>query len=268
MATALPKFKPSDSDSGKRDFAKRVRGFVNRTRALPGLMIYAAVGIAAVLILSVAGGFGTGAMPLPRRLVFWSLLVGWNIIAWIAWLSWRVRAKRDWWPAVMWGIPILNLPIPLEIRFAVAATGGGAARGWATLWAQSAMISAAILLVMAVALRRRHTSAAPAAEKGRLWREGFRDPQALLGIAAEDHYCRLYHRDCPSRLIHARFGDLIKEAIEFDGTVVRRGQWVAASAVKAIARDGRRWRVTLNDGRSILASAEAASRLRALGWLG
>jgi hypothetical protein len=109
--------------------------------------------------------------------------------------------------------------------------------------------------------------AAPvAAEPGLLARARVR-PEALLAIAAEDHYCRLHHQGGASVLILARFGDALAAVADLDGAQVHRGAWVAADAVAAALRDGRRWRLRLVDGTSVPVSTSHVAEARRRGWL-
>ena len=248
-------------------FAKPVRAFANRVAALPGLPLYPASAVAAALLAALAGAFGTGALPFGQRLAFWLLLIGFHTMLWICWFAWRVRRPSDWWTAVGIGAIAVNLPIPLEIAAALKLVGVRAVVGWQLGWLYSAGVSAAILLLIMTALfetRRRFPSAA---RKGRLWRAGFRDLQQVAAIAAEDHYCRVWHAGGASRLIHGRFSDLTAELAAVDGLTVRRGQWVAASAVGSIERTGRSWSLVLADGRAVRVASSTTAELRRRGWL-
>ncbi|HWT31874.1 MAG TPA: LytTR family transcriptional regulator DNA-binding domain-containing protein, partial [Propylenella sp.] len=90
----------------------------------------------------------------------------------------------------------------------------------------------------------------------------------VAAIASEDHYCRVFARDGASRLIYARFADLAEEVAGLDGAVVRRGQWVAADAVRSIRREKRRWVLVLATGGSVAIAASIVPELRRRGWIG
>jgi hypothetical protein len=259
---------PVPASARNADFVNRARRFVKQTPLLPGMPVFLAAAAAATILMTAAGAFGTAGMPLVTRLLFWTMLIGVNTVLWTAWLAWRVRSHRDWWPAVGLGIVILNLFIPVEINLALSIVGSGVAHGWPLLWARSLAISAGLLLVVAAVLRRQKPARIDRFAKGRLWREGFRDPNEIAAISAEDHYCRVARRDGSNSLIHARFRDLADEVAGLDGAVVRRGRWVAAAAVERIDRDGRRWRLALAGDRSLLVSPSAVAELRERGWIG
>jgi len=248
-------------------FANRVLGFANRVRNLPGLPIYFAGAAAAILLMTTSGAFATLDLPLPKRLAFWSLLIGTNLLLWIGWFAWRVRSPGDWWSSVLVGTLVVNLPLPAEIAFFGRLLRVPVAIGWVRSWANAGLISFAILLILFITIRRRRAIDRPLFPKGRLWRAGFRDPADVAWIMSEDHYCRIGRPDGSTILLHARFADLAKELEATDGAVLRRGHWAAASAVLAIDRRDRKWHVTLKNGSTIAVSATAASGLRARGWL-
>lgn len=252
---------------GNRIFANRVLGFVNRARNLPGLPIYFAGGAAAILLMTTSGAFATLDLPLPKRLAFWSLLIGTNLLLWIGWFAWRVRSPRDWWPSVLLGTLVINLPLPVEIAFLGRLLGVPMTLDWARSWTNAGLISLALLIILFIAIRRHRAIERPQFPKGSLWRAGFRNLADVAWIVSEDHYCRIGRPDGNTSLLHARFTDLAKELETVDGAVLRRGHWAAASAVEAIERRNRKWHVILKNGPAIAVSAAAATDLRSRGWL-
>ena len=92
-------------------------------------------------------------------------------------------------------------------------------------------------------------------------------PEALAGVEAEDHYCRVRQRDGRSALIHYRFGDALAELQALDGAQVHRGAWVAADAVEGAERAERRWRLRLAGGTTVPVSATYAAEARRRRWL-
>jgi hypothetical protein len=255
-----------ERDGSKRLFVNRARGFAKRASEM-ALPVFPAAAGAAILVATAAGAFGTYALaPLPR-LGFWTVLIGFNTALWICWFAWSVRSSSDWWRAAAIGAILLNLPLPFEISLVLRLFGGSEPRQIGTTWFHAAAVSAAILAVVAaavIALRRTRPRPNP---KGRLWRAGFREPASIAAISAEDHYCRVSLADGTSHLVHARFADLVAEVASLDGAIVRRGQWVASSAVRSIDRAGRRWMIALSDGRSFPIAPSCLGELRARGWL-
>lgn len=259
---------PGPARSRKPGFAKRVRGFAKRAgpkRPVPGFPLLWIACFAAAMLMIVTGGFGTGALPLPQRVGFWVALMAWNALKWQALFAAFVRRPEDWPRVALAGSVPLNLPLPVEIALCGRLVGARMAALPHDVWLRAAAISATIFLVCAlvawVLLRR----AAPV-EDGLLARARIA-PEALAAIEAEDHYCRVHARDGASALIHYRFGDALAEMAGVDGAQVHRGAWVAAGAVQAAERDGRRWRLTLEGGASVPVSATYAAEARRRGWL-
>ena len=257
----------SKAHCGKPSFANRAAGFANRVRELPGLPLYFVSGAAAVLLMATSGAFGTLAIPLPSRLLFWTLLIGANVILWILWFAWRVRDQRDWLKASLLGMIVVNFPMPLEIGLIGDLLDLGGAQNWLSTWGSTLVISVALLLVLTIAIRGPSAQPDTSFPKGMLWRAGFREEQSVAAMCAEDHYCRVWRTDGTSALLHARFSDLVGELAGLDGALIRRGQWVAAKSIAKIERNGRKWNVRLVDGRSVIVSSSAASELRKRGWI-
>lgn len=263
-------------DAPPRDnarFADGARNFVDRVgRHLPGFAGLSVGTLAAIVLMVVVGGFGTGALPLGLRSLFWTLLIGWNAVKWQAWFALTVRRPADWWRAAAFGTVIVNLSLPLEISTVLALCGVRAVMPAATIWIEAVAISAVLfVLVILVRSRAGTTASAPVHSEtivadGLLARAGIADPSALRSIVAEDHYCRV-HAGAASALVHYRFGDALDEVASLDGLRVHRGAWVADAAVTGARRVGRRWLLVLSDGRSIAISARYVTAVRARGWL-
>lgn len=267
MPPSVAALSASRDPEAKRHFAKSARDFVNRASRLPGLPLFGAGAAAAILITTLSGAFGTDGLPLPQRLLFWALIIGSNTLLWICWFAWRVRGNGDWWRAALGGALILNLPIPAEIGLALRLVGADTPTDWHFTLLHAGGISAALLLLVATGLRGLHSRIVSPERKGRLWRAGFREPATIAAISSEDHYCRIWLADGSSRLIYGRFTDLVEELEGIDGAVVRRGQWVAASTINAIRREGRGWSLLLEDGRTVRVASSTVPALRKLGWL-
>jgi hypothetical protein len=255
-------------------FANGVRNFVDRVEArLPGFGWLTLGSVAAILLMVVVGGFGTGAMPIAMRAGFWALLIGWNAVKWQAWFALLVRKPSDWWRASAAGALLLNLFLPLEIGAALALCGIGPVMPATTIWLEAFAISA-VLFALLFLIRSRSRAANPADAAapglhpdGLLARAGLTSPGDLLAIVAEDHYCRVHINGGARAFVHHRFRDALDEVAALDGLRVHRGAWVADAAVAAGGREGRRWMLELTDGRRIKVSAPYVAAARARGWL-
>ena len=262
---------PGTGRARKRGFAKRVRGFAKRARPkrpVPGFPLLGIACFAAAALMIVTGGFGTSALPLGPRIGFWLMLMGWNALKWQVLFAAFVRKDEDWPRVALAGSVPLNLPLPVEIALCGRLVGVEMAAMPHDVWLRAAAISATIFVVCAlvawVLLRRAPTAAK--VEDGLLARARIA-PDTLAAIEAEDHYCRVHSRDGASALIHYRFSDALAETAGLDGAQVHRGAWVAADAVRAAERDGRRWRLALAGGASVPVSATYATEARRRGWL-
>jgi hypothetical protein len=236
-----------------------------------------------ILVAVLAGPFQTGELPLGSRLLFWTLLIGLNMIKWQVWVA-RIGARAgDGWQAsalvVLSGAILLNLTLPFEINLAYRLVGQTTRIPWAPLFTMSLMISLGVGAAIAVAHRPAATpeAAAPPAHSdtppaaapasGLALRANIASLGDIGAIVAEDHYLRLWLADGRSPLVLYRFGDAVRELAGVDGLQVHRGSWVAASAVVGGVRDGRRWRLLLAGGASVPVSESFLPEVRARGWL-
>ncbi|MEP9358224.1 LytTR family DNA-binding domain-containing protein [Sphingomonas sp. KR3-1] len=236
-------------------------------RPVPGFPLLWIACFAAAALMTVTGGFNTGALPLGQRIAFWLLLMGWNALKWQLLFAWGVRKPSDWPRVALLGTVPLNLPLPLEIWLCGRLVGVAMAAMPLDVWARAVAISATIFAVctlVAWTLLRRLRPVR--AETGLLARARIAACD-LSAIEAEDHYCRVHRRDGRSELIHYRFGDALAEVAGIDGAQVHRGAWVSATAVEGAAREGRKWRLLLAGGGSVPVSATYAAEARARGWL-
>jgi hypothetical protein len=266
MATLSPD-QPKRQRPRNRGFANTARNFANRVGALPGVVPLTASGLAAIVLATITGAFGTIAMAYPARFGFWSLLIGWNIAKWIAWFAWRVRRPQDWRRAAAIGALVINLPLPLEIPLALRLFGLSAAIDPARTWIEAAAISATLFVALFLARRPGQAKVAVPADTGILFRAGVRDLADVHGLRAEDHYCRVHLAGARSLLVLARFADLRAELAGIDGEQVHRGAWIAAAGMDGAVRGGRAWRLVLSDGTRLPVSDTYLAAVRARGWL-
>jgi hypothetical protein len=266
MATLSPD-QPKRQRPRNRGFANAARNFANHVVALPGFVPLTASGLAAIVLATITGAFGTIAMAYPARFGFWSLLIGWNIAKWIVWFAWRVRRPRDWRRAAVLGALAINLPLPLEIPFALRLFGVSTAIDPARTWIEAAAISVTLFVALFLARRAGPAKAVIPADTGILFRAGVRDLAEVHGLRAEDHYCRVHLGDGRTLLVLARFADLRAELAGIDGEQVHRGAWIAAAGMDGAVRDGRAWRLVLVHGTRLPVSDTYLSAVRARGWL-
>jgi LytTr DNA-binding domain len=254
---------------------KSVRQFATSPRLVITLVV--------ILVAVLAGPFQTGELSLGARLLFWSLLIGLNMIKWQIWVA-RIGARAgDGWQAsavlVLGGAILLNLTLPFEINLAYRLVGQTTRIPWAPLFTMSLLISLGIGAAIAVAYRPAVAPVAAAPPEvsdaapvtppasGLALRANIASLGDIGAIVAEDHYLRLWLADGRSPLVLYRFGDAVRDLAGVDGVQVHRGAWVAASAVAGAVRDGRRWRLLLASGESVPVSESFLPEVRARGWL-
>lgn len=89
---------------------------------------------------------------------------------------------------------------------------------------------------------------------------------ALLALAAEDHYLRVF-TDRGEELILRRFGDALLDVAALEGAQVHRGWWVALDAVVGSEREGDRTILSLSNGVRVPVSRTYARAARDAGLL-
>jgi hypothetical protein len=233
------------------------------------------VALAAGLLLARLGPFDTfSELPAAERAAYWiglTLLLGVQILLALHLL--RAPLERLHWSAVA----------------ALAGLGGAVPSAFEVAWAESLLRverdlgpadllfiygDVALLAVpLALAMRAVMTADPPApgparpSNSGRLMsalspeRRG-----ALLALAAEDHYLRVY-TDRGEELILHRFGDALADTAGLDGAQVHRGWWVAREAVVRQEREGERPILILTNGVRVPVSRTYARAAREAGLL-
>lgn len=245
--------------------------------------------IVAVVIAGVAGPFGTAVLPLLSRGLFWTALIGLNVVKWALWYRHgAARAGASWQATallVVAGAILLNLTLPFEVTLAFRLVGKAVAIPWAPNFAAAMVVSLAVGAGVAMGRNAAAPVAAadpvappspaptppapsppPPAEQGLALRAGLPDLGGIESVVAEDHYLRLHLADGRAPLVLYRFGDAVRELASIDGEQVHRGTWVAAAAVRGAAH-GRRWRLQLAAGMVVPVSETFLPAVRARGWL-
>jgi LytTr DNA-binding domain len=239
--------------------------------------------IACVTFISViAGPFGTFHVPLPSRILFWAALIVWNGLKWELWAHILARhfnrSTQAYLTGLVLGPLLLNATVPLEIEFAYAAIGRPVDLPMLTIWGMASATSVAISLTVYFISQSRHevrpsepvrTTESPTTPPltGLLRKGGVLQADDLHAIIAEDHFVRLYLADGRQPLIFFRFGDALLDVAGFAGDRVHRGAWVAAHAVTGAHREGRNWRLHLENGVEVPVGGKFLANVKARGWL-
>ncbi len=231
--------------------------------------------IFAVVACVLAGPFDTDSLPLPSRLVFWLVLIGWNSVKWWLWYGWvgpRTTDPRSAVLAAVVGALLLNATLPLEIDLMFRAIGRPLSLSWLGLYLMALLVAGSLSALIAALRGPRGTpaaQAAPATASPSLLaqRAGLADLAGVLMVAAEDHYLRLVLADGRRPLVLFRLSDALPELAAHDGLQVHRSAWVARRHVAGARRDGRRWLLVLADGSEQAVSETFLPAVRAAGWL-
>jgi hypothetical protein len=224
--------------------------------------------------LSVAGAFGSAAVPLGVRLVYWiglmlaGSLVG-TLIARPVFGSPRFADQP--WLACLIVTGLITPPLTLIVWIASNALFRGTWNPASILGAVGpvALISVVMTAINYMADRRpRETHAAPAGSAPPRFLE--RIPVKLRGarlyaVEAEDHYLRI-HTERGSDLILMRLSDAVGELEGIEGAQTHRSWWVAKDAVSEVERGDGRATFILPDGARAPVSRTFARILRAEGW--
>lgn len=248
------------------DFANRASGFVKRANALPAFPALELIMLAFTVVLTVAGAFHTDRIaPLPRAL-FWLVLMGWNTAKWQLWFAWTIRAGMGWNRSAVIGAIVLNALLPLEIPIALRLVGIRASVDPIDVWLEAGAIAGVLGLTFGT-WRRRTARLRPAAKPTSFLQHLLVDPAQVDAVTAEDHYCRFHLAGGETRLILARFGDVIGALAEEDGEQTHRGAWVASRAVRGAERSGRSWRLILPHEVRMPVSSRFRAAVKTRGWL-
>ncbi len=233
-----------------------------------------AITLAAGLFLTFSEAFGTGEVPLLRRLVYWLPVMaagyGWGAFVTTT-IARRARSLTDnaW---LIGGLAALAMSIPFTLfvwvatRFVLGSNMPFA--GVPYLFGYVLLVSAALTAINLLVETRRAaiTYADPAPPK---FLE--RLPLKLRGaevwaVEAEDHYLRL-HTSKGQDLILMRLADAVDELQGIEGAQVHRSWWVARDAITEAKRGDGRATLTLRDGAEAPVSRTYAGLLRERGWI-
>jgi hypothetical protein len=270
----MPVTSPNLTDTDSR-FVESTLRF--EAASAPPLRSIIAATLFAVLACVITGPFETLRLPLPSRLVFWLVLIGWNSVKWWLWYAWagpRTHNRRDIVLAAVVGALLLNATLPLEIDLMFRAIGRPLVLSWFGLYLMALLLSGSIS-VLTAALRGPRVVPAPVTAEPPATalpsllaqRAGLPDLAAVLMVAAEDHYLRLVLADGRKPLVLFRLSDALPELAGHDGGQVHRSAWVARRHVVGAIRDGRRWKLKLADGSEQAVSESFLPAVRAAGWL-
>ena len=234
------------------------------------------VAIAAGVILSFAGAFGTDEAAFIWRLAYWIplMVLGglWGHLCHRLVTRWVDDEARPWATVLLLTASITG-PLSVGVwAFTGLLFNGGALPlealpGFLIPVAVVTLALSAINIFLARA-RPVETHAGPAGASPPRFLE--RLPFKLKGAAiraveAEDHYLRV-HTDRGSDLILMRLSDAVAELEGLEGAQVHRSWWVARDAVTGARRGDGRATLEVAGGLTVPVSRRYARALREAGW--
>ena len=243
------------------------------------------------VLLGFVGPFGSFALPLAWRLVYWLSFayVGYACYRPITAVATLMAERLDLPRWAMAVVAVVVASVPMTVAVWVMGHVPDALR-WPTLdealqsYFYVLLIGGGVtLLFMATRGPEGGAHAAPApvappigkpqpAARGEPARQpAFLDRlpvhlgSDLIALEMEDHYVRA-HTALGSELILLRMRDAVAELGGVDGAQVHRSWWVARDAVEDVKRDGRNVRLVLPGGLEAPVSRARVAELRDAGW--
>jgi hypothetical protein len=239
------------------------------------------------VVLAVIGPFGSYAMPLATRLLYFLILgvLNWlQVIFLAAWFGQIEPINR--WPLVLRMLLVgLLAAIPCTAEVVIVHSWLREPIPWSAwpyIYPGNAVLTAAIAIVVGAFIELRlHAQAdaerarvaalpqekAPGAATPDFFR---RIPPALgrdlLALEMEDHYLRI-HTAVGSDLILLRLRDAMIELGPERGRQVHRSWWVAEGALASTERDNGRNVLVLRNGLRVPVSKTFQGQVKEAGWL-
>lgn len=223
------------------------------------------------------GVYGTGEIPFPGRVVYWTGLMALGVVSSIVvsplvFEKWLPKAPTAIQIAVV--AAIISIPITLGLVVIEAADGGVEPLGW---WGQQyvyVFVISALLTTAAWVIERfvEKPLTAPPAQRGAeppafVERLPIRLRAAeLYAIESEDHYLRV-HTSAGQELILMRLADAVRELAGVEGLQTHRSWWVARQGLADVVRGDGRMVLKLKSGAEAPVSRTYAKTVRDAGWV-
>lgn len=246
---------------------------------LRGALIALALG----MLFAWLGVYGTGAIPMFARWVYWSGLMAIGIVS-AAVVNPLVfdRWMRASHPALQIAVVALLISAPITaglILLEFAADGSiGGPQGWWTQYVYVVVISA-LLTTGGWAADRLVKPAGPAAPApagpaaGQTAGLAFADrlparfrAAEIHAVSAEDHYLRV-HTSAGETLILMRLADAVRELAALEGMQTHRSWWVARHGLAGTVRTDGKVTLKLKSGAEAPVSRTYLKAVRDAGWL-
>lgn len=235
-------------------------------------------------VLGLFGPFGSFAIPLAPRLIYWTLF------ALAGYVIFRPLILVGRWVAEVSGVPVLVgiggalalASLPTTLFVASAFNGFALPRhidnaAFLELYGQVWLIGFLINGLFSLLLRKPEEKPSEQRDLPQKADEPSSEPTAfadrlppgfgrVLALKGEDHYVRAIG-EISDVLILLRLRDAVAELPAGEGLQVHRSWWVARDAVARIKRDGRSAIITLENQAEVPVSRDNMARLKSAGWL-
>lgn len=228
------------------------------------------------------GVYGTGAIPIVERWIYWSSLMALGIVA-AAVVNPLVfdRWMKDVHPALQIAVVSFMISVPITVGLVLIelAVGGSAADPvfWWTQYFYVVIISAVLTTGGWAADRLANHAPAPhpasAQTQTPTSAPAFADrlpakfrAAELHAVSAEDHYLRV-HTSAGETMILMRLADAIRELGALEGMQTHRSWWVARQGLADTARGDGKVTLKLKSGAEAPVSRTYLKAVRDAGWL-
>lgn len=239
---------------------------------------WTAISVGLGLIFAWFGVYGTGEIPFPERVGYWTLLMalGAGCSLFIAPLVFE-----KWFPTGPPAIPIalaaILISIPITAGIVVIEAVGDGTITPPVWWAQQyvyVLVISTLLTIGGWALDRFNaqkvasTAPAPAAAGSAFadrlpvkFRSGL-----VYAVSAEDHYLRV-HTSLGETMILMRLADAVRELASLEGLQTHRSWWVARQGLAEVSRVDGRVTLKLKSGAEAPVSRTYQKAVKDAGWV-
>ncbi len=230
-----------------------------------------AICITAVFICTIAAPFGTGAIPMPTRAIYWSLSIFSALVLSGVIISSAHQSKRLIFLPIWAKSPvgaILFAAVYAGVLVALTRLFFGSrpsVPGYVELFGYSAPIAIAVAIIVDLFRADEVEETAGTSPSDRF----FRRLKPALGrdltcLSMQDHYVEVKTR-LGGQLVLMRFTDALEELTDQPGWRIHRSHWVAEDSITDIRRESGKTFVILADGAELPVSRTYLPALRDAG---
>jgi hypothetical protein len=223
------------------------------------------------LVLGFLGPFGSYAIPLMKRLLYWFIMF--NIGHFIYFLSHKLTAwyfkNKSPHPILRFLTPTLIATIPLSILVGFATLQVGyqfivSMSFFIYIIPQVFLLGVIIEILMQAIYTKQVIEDKKKPNHTFINRLPVNLGSNLICLAMEDHYIQVY-TDLGSHMILMRMKDALVELQDYQGFQVHRSYWVATSAIESVIRKSRKTTLVMKNGLKIPVSRKYQPKIKQIG---